>query len=42
MEEKKRNHLTLEVKDFIVQKKTRTQRKTEFDLIFDVSTKYSL
>ena len=36
MEEKKRNHLTLEVKHFIVQEKARKPRKSITDLIYDI------
>lgn len=42
MEENKPNHLRLEAKHFIVQKKVRKPRKTISDLIFEVSTKYGV
>ena len=42
MDEKKRNHLTLEIKHFIIEEKARKPRKTVRDLVFDVSSKYGV
>ena len=42
MVEKKRNHLTLEVKHYIIKEKARKPRKTVRDLVFDVSSKYGV
>ena len=39
-QEKKRNHLTLELKNFIVKEKATKPQKTTSDLISDVSRKY--
>ena len=39
MEGKKRNHLTLEVKKFIVQEKARKPKESKFELIFDARAK---
>ena len=42
MEEKKRNHLTLEVKYFIVQEEARKPRKSITDFIYAVNIKYGI
>ena len=42
MEERKRNHLTLEIKNHIVLEKVRKPRRTVRDLIFDVNLKYGI
>ena len=42
MEERKRNHLTLEIKNYIVLEKIRKPRRTVRDLVHDVNLKYGI
>ena len=42
MEERKRNHLTLEIKKYIVLEKIRKPRRTVRDLVHDVNLKYGI
>ena len=42
MEERKRNHLTLEIKNYIVLEKIRKPRRTVRDLVHDLNLKYEI